>query len=198
MSKVKTIVAMGALLIGIASAQDLSAEGTYSATVSETARITQSGGNATIADAKDILKSNEASPMTLEFTVLTNREKWDLSLEAANGGKLKRADGTPLKTDLVEDGSLGTDGSLLVTLKSISKDPQVETNFAVNDKADVNVNSKVNSLATELNLSNDRFENDGEVENVFEIKAGLAGSNIISPPGTYTEKVTLSFTATTN
>jgi len=206
MDKVKTIVAMGALLMGAAyaasetepSANQLEATGLYSVDVLEVAKLWLSKDNgATKTDAKDVLQTTAnntaTSPLVLEFSVLTNWEHWDLELSAANGGKLLRDDGTAIRTDVVGDGSLGKDGTLYVLLTTVEKDNKVINNFKVGDAADVEVREPKDhiKLADKLSLSGNEFQNDGEVKSVFEIRAGVNGTKVIAPPGTYTETVTL-------
>jgi len=201
MNKVKTIAAMGALLMGASYAQP-SDQGVYSVDVQEDTKLYLSDNSeAAKSDAKDILQGTGAnttdSKLALAFTVETNREKWDLSLETAHGGKLLRtSDDYPLKTDLVSDGSLGDGGSLLVSIIEVEDgDKTNPPNFAVGESHDINVNSTVSSLANEF--SKTEFANDGEVKAVFEVRAGLAGNKVIAPPGTYTETVTLTFIGNT-
>jgi len=195
MSKVKTMAAMGALLIGAAYAQNTD-QGDYIVNVLETTKVEWTGGNNEISDAKGILVSNATSPMTLEFTVTTNREEWDLSLQTANGGKLLRDDGTPIRTDIVSDGSLGNNGTLYVKLKEITSDDKIN-NVKIGSGKDISVTAPVSSLASAA-FDETKFESAGLVESVFEVKAGLAGTKIIAPPGVYKETVTLTFVGNTN
>jgi len=208
MSKVKTMLAMGALLIGAAYAElgsessaTTSATGDYITTVDDVAKVWLSKEDAATANAKDILLTGSdvsTSPLVLEFTVLTNRDEWDLSLSAANNGSLLRTtDGMPLKTDAVGDGKLGNGGSLYVVVTDVEydEDHSVTTNLEKDDAAEISVASIAPSLATALGKTENTFTGTGLVKSVFEIKAGLRGTKIIAPPGTYKETVTLSFTS---
>jgi len=204
MSKVKTMVAMGALLMGAVYAAvgsvetaNTTATGDYLAEVPEIAKVWLSDDSkASATDANDILlndKDVEDSPLILQFTVLTNKDAWDLSLEATNRGKLLRTtDGMPLKTDAEPNGLLGNSGSLYVLVTKVDKDNSVTSNLAVDDAADVDVTTPVSSLATELGKTTS-FTGDGTVESVFQIKAGLKGTKVVAPAGTYKETVTLNF-----
>jgi len=208
MSKMKTTVAMGALLLGAAYAagepltnQD-SDVGEYSVGVQDIRKVWVSDNSkASKNDANEVIQAiganTASSPLVLEFTVQTNLEEWDLSLEATNGGKLLRTGDNvvPLTTDAPgHDGSLGNGGSLYVLLKDAQGGP---LNVSTGLGADVNVNSLVTSLASAV-FGETIFENPELVTAVFEIRAGLGGTKIIAPPGTYTETVTLTLTGNTN
>jgi len=198
MSKMKTMAAMGALLLGAAYAAEPSGnqnsdEGIFSTNVSDSLKVWVSDNTrATATDASSILQVGSAntsdSPLALEFTVLTNLEHWDLSLQAKNRGKLLRADGVPLKTDAQgHDGSLGDGGTLYVSLEKFEEG---NINNVSPGGLDIDVSSLVSSLASAV-FSETEFQSEGRVRAVFEVKAGMVGSKIIAPPGTYTETVTL-------
>ena len=203
----KTIAATGALLFGVAYADETTASasdfGIYSVEVEEVKKVWLSNNeNATKINATEILQNigpNTAeSPLVLEFTVLTNLEEWNLELTTANGGRLLREDGTPLRTDAENhDGSTGSNGSLYVLLKEITEG-EIDNVNVIPFGNDVDVsNGKINRLSVDAFDGITEFQSQGLVKAVFEVKAGLGGEKIIAPPGTYTETVTVTLIGNT-
>jgi len=199
MGKVKTMVAMGALLMGVVHAQT-SDYGILKATVQDLIVVKMTDGTKASKDDANAILQNAAvvansasSPLELEFTVLTNVQKWDLTLSTANGGRLLNGT-TPLKTNVVPDGSLGNGGSLFVSLTSYTHANGAGEldNVTAGAGADVDVSKGPVKLANTA-FEEDEFKSKGLVESIFKVKAGLSGTTIIAPPGVYTETVTLTF-----
>ncbi|MDR2579956.1 MAG: hypothetical protein LBC85_03065 [Fibromonadaceae bacterium] len=205
MNRTKKISAFAtAMLFGttLAVAQptgDQSGEGSFLFTVERTLDIqciddaaATNDDNEMVLGAGETTAENAAAEIVC--TIETNYPHWNMTIEAANSGKLVDVGTTSLvfTTDAVSDGTLtfwgefdGTPGVKTATNKSI-----LYADAAATTGTAINLSSKVDNLAEEFSVSANWFMAGAGLQTAtFTLKAGVAGDVVTAEPGTYGEDI---------
>lgn len=209
MRTLKTMAIASAMLFGATQvmAQQDQSSGEFIFEVNHTTTVDCNDANGTITG---LIPStdNDSKNATAEIVcdVETNRLLWDLKISSPDGATL--TDGTDiLKTDIVQDGKLGKDGSVWVYLKAgdatigfkavtALSDPSAFLGRIANDEGtevDISTPNDRVSLADSYITGAKGFKNSssGLMKATFGIKAGIRGNMIMSDNGTYRSEVSV-------